>query len=67
MPNEESLRISYASNVAGLVEKDAAALEKLGDVAEVTERKITKPAAQSLAMPENLMMSRRPPMRFSAL
>ncbi|MPQ75076.1 phage tail length tape measure family protein [Acetobacter senegalensis] len=42
MPNEESLRISYASNVAGLVEKDAAALEKLGDVAEVTERKITK-------------------------
>ncbi|OUL64489.1 hypothetical protein HK16_05150, partial [Acetobacter senegalensis] len=42
MPNEESLRISYDSNVAGLVEKDAAALEKLGDVAEVTERKITK-------------------------
>lgn len=43
MPNEkESLRISYDSNVAGLVEKDAAALEKLGDIAEVTERKITK-------------------------
>ncbi|MCG4258003.1 phage tail length tape measure family protein, partial [Acetobacter senegalensis] len=42
MPNQETLRISYDSNVAGLVEKDAAALEKLGDVAEVTERKITK-------------------------
>lgn len=42
MPNVEDVRISYASNVAAVAGQDAAAMEKLADAAEVTDRVIKK-------------------------
>ncbi|ATJ90735.1 phage tail length tape measure family protein [Acetobacter tropicalis] len=42
MPNVEDVRISYASNVAAVAGQDAAAMEKLADAAEITDRVIKK-------------------------
>lgn len=42
MPNVEDVRISYASNVAAVAGQDAAAMEKLADAVEITDRVIKK-------------------------